>query len=90
MEDVAHWAVVQDHDLAQVWFHRTKVLDVGSVPQGAVLSVISALEELSFLLKPVDDRVCILLNTGREDNEFVPLAHLAEKLVTIRSLMDII
>ena len=39
MEHVAHRAVVQDYDLAQVGLYRAKVLDVCPVPVGAMLPV---------------------------------------------------
>lgn len=48
------------------------------------------MEVFPFLLEPVDDRVGILLNAGREDDELIPLADFAQELIAVWSLMDIV
>lgn len=61
VQNVAHGAVVQDHDLAQIWLDLAKILDVCTVPKSAMLTVISRAEVLPFLLKVIDDWVCVFL-----------------------------
>ncbi len=41
MEDIAHRTIVQNHDFAKVRLHLRKVLDVGTIAESAVLSVVS-------------------------------------------------
>ena len=67
MEDVAHRAVVQDHDLAKIRLDLAQVFDVRTVAERAMLSIISPAEVLSLSFKPVDDRICVLLDRGGED-----------------------
>lgn len=87
MEQIAQWAIVQNHDLAQIRLNRTQVFDIRSLSICAVLSIVSCREKLPFGLKPVDYRVGILLNRSSKNNQVEPLAYSAEKLVTIRSLV---
>ena len=61
VQNVAHGAVVQDHDLAQVWLYLAEILDVCAVPKGAMLTVVPRAEVLAFLLKVIDDWVCVFL-----------------------------
>ena len=55
-----------------------------------MLSIIPSLEELTLLFQPVDHGVRILLNAGRENDEFVPLAYLAEEFVAVGTLVNVV
>jgi hypothetical protein len=90
MENIAHRTIVQDSHPAQIRLNTTKIFDVCSVPKGAMLSIVSTLEEFPFLLQPIDDRVGVLLHAGGEDNELVPLADFAEELVTVGAFVDVV
>lgn len=90
MEDIAHRTVVQDHHLAQIGFHGAQVFDVRAIAERAVLPVVAGLEVLPLLLEPVDHGVRVLLNTRRENNKFIPLADLAQEVITVRSLVYIV
>ena len=90
MEDVAHGAVVQDEHLGQVRLDAAQILNVRTVPERAVLSIVAPDKILAFLLQPIDDRVCVLLYRSSENDKLVPLAYLFEELVAMRSLMNII
>jgi hypothetical protein len=48
------------------------------------------MEEFTFLFEPIDDGVCVFLDAGSEDDEFVPFDHLAEEIITMRSFMNIV
>jgi hypothetical protein len=50
MEHIAQGAVVQYHDLAEIWFDRAQVLDESAMPICTVLAVISTRKEFSLLL----------------------------------------
>ena len=76
VEDVAHRAVINDHDFAKVRLHLGKVLDISSVSEGTMLPVIAACEVLAFRLEPVNDWVSILLHAGRECDQIIPLGDL--------------
>ena len=76
MEDVAQWAIVKYHDLAQIWFNLRKVLDVSPVANSAVLPVVSSCKVLALHLQPVDDRISILLDRCGKYNQVVPFADL--------------
>lgn len=39
VEHITHWAIIKDHDLAQVRLDRAQVLDVSSMPVCAMLPV---------------------------------------------------
>ena len=85
MEDVAHWTVVKDHHLTQVWFNLAQILDVNAVAERTMLPIISCAEVSSLLFEVVDHRVGILLNRCREDNEVIPLADLRRAVLGLRS-----
>ena len=55
-----------------------------------MLPIEPSLEELPLLLQPIDDWVGVLLNAGGEDDELVPLAHLAEEFVAVRTFVDVV
>lgn len=76
MEHVAEWTIVQDHDLTQIRLDSTQVLDEGTVSECTVLPVIPCREELPLRFQPVDNRISIFLNGGREHHEIEPLADL--------------
>lgn len=90
VKDIAHWAIVQDHHFTQIRFHRAKIFDVGAIPECAVLSIVTRLEVFPFRLEPVDNGVGILLDTGCEDHELVPLGNLAQEIITVGPLMHIV
>lgn len=90
MENIAHRAIVQNHHFAQIWLDRAEVFDVRPVAQRAVLPVVTALKVLALLLEPVDHRVGVLLDTSREDDEFIPLADLAQEFVAVWTLVNIV
>jgi len=73
VEYIAHRAVVQDHDLAEIGLHLGQILDVGPVAEGAVLAVVAAAEVRAFSLEPVDYWVGVFLHGCGEDDEAVPL-----------------
>ena len=50
MENVAHGAVIEDHNLAEVRLHLSKILDVSPVTESAVLPVISSCKVLALYL----------------------------------------
>lgn len=90
VKDVAHGAIIQNGDPAQIRLDAAQILNICSVAKGAMLAVEAAVEELAFLLQPIDDRVGVLLHTGGEDDELVPLAHLAEEFVAVRTFVDVV
>ena len=79
MKDVAHWAVVQNHDLAEVWLDLAEVLDVRSITERTVLTIIPSAKILALTLKPIDDGIRVLLDRSGEDYEIVPFAHLINR-----------
>lgn len=90
MEYVAQRAVVQYHDLAQIWFHGAKVLDIRPIPEGTMLSVVARRKVLSLLLKPIDDGICVFLDRGRKDNKVIPFANFSQKIVAVWALMYVV
>ena len=76
MENVAHGAIINDHDFAQVWLHLCQVLDVCTVSKRAVLSIVPSCEVLALHFEPVNDRVGVFLYRGSEDYEVVPFTNL--------------
>ena len=50
MKDVAHRAIIHNHNLAQIRFDRANILDIRAIPIRAMLAVVSTAEELSVLL----------------------------------------
>jgi hypothetical protein len=90
MENITHRAIIQNSYSTQVRLNATQILYIRPIPKRAMLSIIPSLEELPLLLQPIDDGVSVLLDAGSEDDELVPLAHFAEKLVAMRALMDVV
>lgn len=90
MKNIAHRTIIQDHHLAQVRLYGTEVLDIGAIPKCTVLPIISTMEVLAFLLEPVDDGICIFLDTSGKYDQFIPFAHFAEKVVAMRAFMDVV
>lgn len=78
VEYVAHRAVVQDHDPAEIWLDLTEVLDVCAVPKRTVLTIVPSTEIGPFSLQPVDYRISIFLNRRRENDEVVPFRYLLQ------------
>ena len=62
VEDIAHGAVIKDHDSAKVSLYMAKILNVRPVSKGTVLSIVSLAEIFTFQLKPVNNRVRVLLH----------------------------
>ena len=50
MENVAHGAIVKDHDFAEVRLDLSKIFDISPVAECAVLSIISSCEILALYL----------------------------------------
>jgi hypothetical protein len=62
MENVAHGAVIEDHDFAQVGLNLSEIFDVGPVAKRAVLSIVSSSKVLALDFQPIDDRISVLLH----------------------------
>ena len=90
VKNVAQWAIVQYHHLAQIRFHRAQILDVCPVAERAMLPVVPPREILPFLLQPVDDRVGVFLYRGREDNQVVPFADFAQEVVAVGAFVHVV
>lgn len=90
MKNITHRTVVQDHHLTQIRLHRAEVLDICTIPESTVLTVVPRLEVFPLLLEPVNDWIRILLHTGSEDDQLVPLGNLAQELITVGSLVYVI
>lgn len=88
MEHVAKRAIIQDHDLTQIGLDSAQVLDKGTVPECAVLPVVPCREELPLRFQPIDHRISIFLNRGREYHEVEPLADLICCVSTLLSYRD--
>lgn len=76
VKDVAHGTVVQYHDFAKVRLDLSEILDICAIAESAMLAVVAASKVFALDLQPVNDRVSVLLNRGREDNKIVPLRDL--------------
>ena len=76
MKNIAHGAVVEDHDFTQVRFDLSQVLDVCAIAECAVLAVVSAAKVFSFAFDPVNDGICVLLHGCSKDYKIVPFADL--------------
>ena len=76
MENIAHGAVVEDHDFTQVRFNLCQILDVCAIAKRAVLAVVSAAKVFSFAFDPVNDGICVLLHGCSKDYKIVPFADL--------------
>ena len=90
MEYVTQWAVVKNHDFAEIWFNGAEILDIGPIPKGTMLPIEPARKVLSLLFKPVNDGIRILLNRGRENNKIIPFTHFAKEFITMRSLVYVV
>ena len=49
VKHVAQRAIVQYHDLAQVWLNGAQILDKGAVAESTMLTIISTGEEFALL-----------------------------------------
>lgn len=87
---IAQRAVVQYHNLAQVWLDRAKIFDVGSIPVSAMLPVMSPRKVLSLLLQPIDNRVRVFLYRSCKNNKIIPFTHISKKVIAVRSFMYVI
>ena len=105
MKHVAQRTVVQNHNLAKVWFNRTQIFDEGTVAECTMLTVISTRKELALLLQPVNDRIGVFLDRSSENNEVIPFADLytirashcddkstnpSQEIIAVRSLVNVI
>jgi hypothetical protein len=78
VENIAHGAVVENHDFAEVGLDLGEVFDVCAIAERAVLAVVSSCKVLALHLEPVDDGVGVFLHRRGEDDEVVPLGYLVE------------
>lgn len=78
MKNVAHGAIVYDHNLTQVWLDLSQVFNVCPIPEGAMLSIIPSSKVFALYFKPVDDGVGVLLHRRRKNNQIVPFTDLAK------------
>ena len=62
MEHITQRAIVQDHDFAKIWLDGAQIFDEGTMTESAMLAVEPRGEEFALLLKPVNDRIGVLLN----------------------------
>ena len=76
MKNIAHGAVVENHDFTQIRFDLCQILDVCAIAEGAVLAVVSATKVLAFAFDPVNDGICVLLHGCSKDYKIVPFADL--------------
>lgn len=76
MENIAHGAVVKNHDFAQVRFDLRQILDVCAIAKCAVLAVVSAAKVFAFTFDPINDGICVLLHRCSKHYEIVPFADL--------------
>lgn len=76
MENIAHGAVVEDHDFTQIRFDLSQIFDICAIAKRAVLAVVSAAKVLAFAFDPVNDGVCVLLHGCSKDYEIIPFANL--------------
>lgn len=76
VEHIAERAVVKNHDLTEVRFYRAEILDECSMPERAMLPIISGCKVLPFRLEPVDYRVRVLLHGCGEHYEIEPFGDL--------------
>ena len=105
MKHVAQRTVVQNHNLAKVWFNRAQIFDEGAVPECTMLTVISTRKEFALLLQPVNDRIGVFLDRSSENNEVIPFADLytirashcddqstnpSQEIIAVGSLVDVI
>lgn len=66
MENIAHWAVIENHNLAEIRLDLRKILDVRPVAKRAVLSIISPRKVLALYLEPVDYWIGVFLHRSGE------------------------
>lgn len=90
MKDVTHRTIIQDRYPTQIRFYLRQILDVRTIPQRTVLSVVSRAKVLPLALQPVDHGIRVLLYGGRKSNQIVPFADLAQELMAIRTLVHIV
>lgn len=85
MKDVAHRAIVQDHDLAQIRLDLAKVFDIRAIAECAVLAIVASAEIGAFTFQPINDWVCVLLDRGGKDYKVIPLAYLVHMVSLLPS-----
>jgi hypothetical protein len=78
MKNVAHGAIVYNHNFAQVWLDLSQVFDVCPIPESAMLPIIPPSKVFALYFKPVDDRVGVLLHRCRKNNQIVPFTDLVK------------
>lgn len=76
LKNVAHGAVINDHDFAQVGLDLSQVFDVSAIPEIAMLSVVPSYKVLALHLEPIDDGVGVFLHRGCKSNQIIPLTDL--------------
>ena len=76
MENIAHGAVVENHDFTQIRFDLCQIFDICAIAKRAVLAVVSAAKVFAFAFDPVNDRICVLLHGCSKNYEIVPFANL--------------
>jgi len=67
VKDVAHGAVINNHDPAEIRLNLGQILDVSPIAKRAVLPVVPSCKVLALRLQPVDYWVGIFLHRRRED-----------------------
>lgn len=73
---VAHGAVVNYHDLAQIGLHLAQIFNVSIISECTMLPIVSADEVLALQLQPIYNRIGVLLHRGGKDYEVIPFADL--------------
>lgn len=76
MKNIAHRAVIKNHDLTQIRFYLRQILYVRAIAECAVLAIVSAAEIFAFALNPIDDRISVFLYRCSEYYQIIPFADL--------------
>ena len=90
MKYVTHRRIVQDHNLAQVRLYLSKIFDVCTIPVCAMLPVVPSGEVFTLSFEPIDDWICVFLDTSRESDQVVPFRNFAQEFVAARSFVDVV
>jgi hypothetical protein len=61
MKNIAHRAVVENHDLTQVGFYLSQILYVCTIAECAMLTIVSAAEVFAFTFNPINDGISVFL-----------------------------
>lgn len=78
VKDVAHGAVINDHDAAEVRLNLGQIFDVSPIAERAVLPVVPSCKVLALRFQPVDYWVGVFLHRRCKDYQVVPLTHLLQ------------